>query len=275
MNEHMSEEWERPPRRRHHSEGRGMRSRQRHPGMPGFGPQEFGMGPEARLAPGAGLGHDGDFDDAGFAGLPGFGPGFGAGFGPGFGGRGGFYPAPPGLRGRGYGRRGGRARRGDVRAAAIALLAQEPMNGYQIIQQISERSGGLWRASPGSVYPALAQLEDEGLIAAEGSGPGRRAFALTDAGRAYVAEHADELAAPWSAVAGDAASAAADMRMLVRQVHLAAFQVVSAGSDAQLGQARKVLAQARRALYRILAEDDGPEGAEVAGSGPGGDGGSD
>jgi DNA-binding PadR family transcriptional regulator len=163
----------------------------------------------------------------------------------------GFGPWP-----RGYVRRGGRAKRGDVRAAALALLAEEPMNGYQIIQQIGERSGGLWRPSPGSVYPALAQLEDEGLIATGASDGGRRAYALTEAGRGYVAEHAEELKAPWSAMSGDAFSAAADIRTLVHQVHLAAFQVVSAGTETQVEQARKTLAQTRRALYRILAEDD-------------------
>ncbi|HWF79677.1 MAG TPA: PadR family transcriptional regulator [Streptosporangiaceae bacterium] len=157
---------------------------------------------------------------------------------------------------RGYRRRGGsRAKRGNVRAAALALLAEEAMNGYQIIQQISERSGGLWQPSPGSVYPALAQLEDESLIALQDTAGGRRAYGLTDNGRTYVAEHADELNAPWSALAG-AANAAYDMRKLVHQVHLAATQVISAGTDEQVNQARKVLTQARRALYRILAEDE-------------------
>jgi DNA-binding PadR family transcriptional regulator len=200
-----------------------------------------------------------------------FGPG-GAGFGPGsadFGGRGDFgyvaadfgpadfHRGGPGFGPRGrYGRRGGRAKRGDVRAAALALLAEEPMNGYQIIQQISERSGGLWRPSPGSVYPALAQLEDENLVVLQATAGERRAYALTDAGREYVAGHAEELKAPWSAVSGDAANAAADMRALVRQVHVAAFGVLSAGTESQMAQARKILAQTRRSLYRILAEDE-------------------
>lgn len=185
------------------------------------------------------------------------GPGFGRmGFPGGPGG-----PHGPGVPGefgpwaRGYRRRGGRVKRGNVRAAALALFAEESMNGYQIIQQISERSGGLWQPSPGSVYPALAQLEDEGLIALQDAAGGRRAYGLTENGRTYVAEHADELNAPWSALAG-AASAAHDMRRLVHQVHLAATQVISAGTDEQVSQARKVLTQARRALYRILAEDD-------------------
>src|SRR6266568_4600007 len=201
-------------------------------------------------------------EDAGFRDGPGFHhhPGFGGGpdFGPPFPGMPEFQgrPSPFGPGSRGYGRRGGRAKRGDVRAAALALLASEPLNGYQIIQQISERSGGLWRPSPGSVYPALAQLEDENLITLQAGAGERRAYALTEAGRTYVSEHAGELRAPWSAMSGDAASAAADMRSLVRQVHVAAFQVLSAGTETQLAQARKVLAQTRRSLYRILAEDE-------------------
>jgi DNA-binding PadR family transcriptional regulator len=152
--------------------------------------------------------------------------------------------------------RGPRARRGDVRAAALALLAEQPMNGYQIIQEIGERSGGVWRPSPGSVYPALQQLEDEGLIRAEAGDGGRRAYQLTDEGREYASSHTDELRAPWDVVAGSAGGAAIEMRKLVGQVAMAAFQVLSAGTDAQAGQARQVLADARKALYRILAADE-------------------
>ena len=110
----------------------------------------------------------------------------------------GMWATEPGRRGM----RGPRATRGDVRAAALALLAEEPMNGYQIIQAIGERSDGVWRPSPGSVYPALQQLEDEGLIRAEAGEGGRRAYQLTDEGRAYAEAHPDELRAPWDAVAG-------------------------------------------------------------------------
>jgi DNA-binding PadR family transcriptional regulator len=178
------------------------------------------------------------------------GPGFPA--GPGF---------PGGPEGFGHwreprGMRGPRARRGDVRAAAIALLAEQPMNGYQIIQEIGERSGGVWRPSPGSVYPALQQLEDEGLIRAEAGEGGRRAYQLTDEGRSYAASHTDELRAPWDVVAGSAGGAAIEMRKLVGQVAMAAFQVLSAGTDAQAGQARQVLTDARKSLYRILAADE-------------------
>ncbi len=187
-----------------------------------------------------------------------------------FPGRPGFPPGPPGPmfgpwfaeQGR-RGMRGPRARRGDVRAAALALLAEEPMNGYQIIQAISERSDGVWRPSPGSVYPALQQLEDEGLIRAEAGEGGRRAYRLTDEGRSYVEAHPDEVRAPWDVVAGSVGDAAIEMRKLSAQVAMAAHQVLSAGTDAQVAQARQVLTNTRKALYRLLAadDDDSPAGS--------------
>jgi DNA-binding PadR family transcriptional regulator len=152
--------------------------------------------------------------------------------------------------------RGPRVKRGDVRAAALALLAEEPRNGYQIIQEIGERSGGVWRPSPGSVYPALQQLEDEALIQAETPEGGRRRYALTAEGQAYVAAHPDEVRAPWDVVAGSVGGDAIELRDLLGQVAMAAIQVVRVGSDAQVAQAHKVLSDARRSLYRILAADE-------------------
>src|SRR6185369_7237222 len=90
---------------------------------------------------------------------------------------------------------GQRAKRGDIRSAILKLLAEEPRNGYQIMQALEERSRGTWRPSPGSVYPALSQLEDEGLVRSEES-EGRRLYHLTDAGREYVAERPDDAPAP-------------------------------------------------------------------------------
>src|ERR1700683_106822 len=184
--------------------------------------------------------------------------------GKGFPGRPPFPPGPPGApmcgmgaaEPGGRGMRGPRAKRGDVRAAALALLAEEPMNGYQIIQAISERSDGVWRPSPGSVYPALQQLEDEGLIRAEAADGGRRAYQLTAEGRSYVDAHPEEVRAPWDVVAGSADNAAREMRNLIGQVAMAASQVLSAGTEGQVGQARQVLTDARKALYRLLAADD-------------------
>jgi DNA-binding PadR family transcriptional regulator len=155
--------------------------------------------------------------------------------------------------------RGPRVRRGDVRAAALSLLAEGPRNGYQIIQEISERTDGVWRPSPGSVYPALQQLEDEGLIRAEVSEGGRKAFRLTGEGEAYASSHAEELSASWDAVTGSVNDAEVELRGLVRQVIMAVTQVGQAGSAAQVTQAAKVLTDTRRALYRILAADGGDE----------------
>src|SRR5260370_38796839 len=151
----------------------------------------------------------------------------------------GFGPFPREFRGM----RGPRARRGDVRAGALALLAEQPMNGYQIIQEIAERSGGVWRPSPGSIYPALQQLEDEGLITAQAGEGGRRAYELTEDGRTYAAAHPDELRAPWDVVTGGAGGAAIEMRKLIGQVAMAAFQVVSVGTEAQAVQARQLLTE--------------------------------
>jgi DNA-binding PadR family transcriptional regulator len=165
---------------------------------------------------------------------PGFGPGFG-GFGPGFGPRG-----PQ------------RASRGDVRAAILSLLAEQRSNGYGLIKAISEKTGGVWRPSPGSVYPTLQQLVDEELIVSEGDGR-RTEFDLTDAGRAYVAEHGDELERAWQAAAGtspvDAEFHASFAKLMgvVKQFRVAA-------TDEQRSKATEKLDEARRALYLILAE---------------------
>ena len=156
-----------------------------------------------------------------------------------------------------FGGRGPRVRRGDVRAAILDLLSEgQPWNGYQIIQEIGARTQGVWRPSAGSVYPALQQLEDEALIRAEAAGEDRRRmYTLTEEGRAYVTEHADELKASWDAVTGSVDQAEYQLRETIRQVAVAVTQVAQAGSAAQVQQAGKILADTRRALYRILAAD--------------------
>lgn len=167
---------------------------------------------------------------------------------------------PFGGPGWGPHRRGsGRARRGDVRLALLRLLAEEPRNGYQLIQAIEQRSEGLWRPSPGSVYPTLAQLEDEGLIRSAQT-EGARRFEITDAGREQLDSRADE-PAPWESPAEDAESPLTELAPLVIQIGKATFQVASVGDRTQRDQARALLADTRRALYRILAEDTHePEG---------------
>jgi DNA-binding PadR family transcriptional regulator len=167
---------------------------------------------------------------------------------------------PPGF-GRPFGGGRGRARRGDVRIALLRLLAEEPRNGYQLMQAIEELSGGRWRPSPGSVYPALAQLEDEGLIRAT-EREGSKLFELTDAGREQL-ERAGGDQAPWQLDDDPGYQAVADLSVLVRQIHLAAGQVAQAGDQRQIERASETLAETRRALYRILAEDPEPSTDEV------------
>ena len=159
-----------------------------------------------------------------------------------------------------------KARRGDIRTAALLLLAEEPRNGYQIMQEVEERSRGAWRPSPGSIYPALAQLEDEGLIRTEEQ-DGRKLFALTDAGRELLAQRNDDRPAPWEQLGGEYGEEARALAQLVREVTSAFAQVMRTGSPAQMAAAREVLADCRRGLYRILAEGEPEEPGEAAGGG--------
>jgi DNA-binding PadR family transcriptional regulator len=156
---------------------------------------------------------------------------------------------PRGPRGRGR-----RARRGDIRTAALLLLAEEPRNGYQIMQEVEERSQGAWNPSPGSVYPALAQLEDEGLIAI-GEEDGRKLYELTDAGRKALEERG-ERPAPWEQMSGEFTPVVHDLVKQARDVRFAFAQIIRTGSEAQIQSARDVLAQTRRDLYGILADGD-------------------
>ncbi|MFH8992975.1 PadR family transcriptional regulator [Streptomyces sp. NPDC017940] len=168
-------------------------------------------------------------------------------FGPGFGGG----PWGGGRGGRGGPR--GRARRGDVRASILALLKDRPMHGYEMIQEIAERSGGAWKPSPGSVYPTLQLLEDEGLIASESEG-GKKLFALTDAGREAAAEGPD---APWEeAGRGVDWEALTEIRQAGFGLMEAFGQVWKSGSKEQCEKALAVVNDARKKMYLILADED-------------------
>lgn len=233
-------------RGRHHARRGGQ-----HPQHPGHGhgrPDDEGFDAGEGRGRGAGRGR-------GRA----FGPGFG---GPGFGGpegpMGGFgMPMAEGRGprgGRGGGRRGpGRGRRGDVRNAILALLAETQLNGYGLINAIAEKSNGLWRPSAGSIYPALGLLEDEGLIAPT-EADGKKVFELTEAGQTYVAEHAQELEKPWDKVA-EPHRGFLDVRGDMHQLGMAVQQVVVTGDAQQVEAARKILEAARKDVYRLLAGD--------------------
>jgi DNA-binding PadR family transcriptional regulator len=180
------------------------------------------------------------------------------------GGPGGFPFGPPG--GPGF-RRGPKARRGDVRTAALLLLAEEPRNGYQIMQELEERTDGAWRPSAGSVYPALQLLEDEGLIRSS-EADGRKLFELTDAGRKLVAERGEDQPAPWDQMAADPNDEGRATMGLMREIGMALFQVLNSGNETQRAEARTLLTNVRRDLYRILADgdtgSDAPAGGDAA-----------
>ncbi|RVW02116.1 PadR family transcriptional regulator [Rhodococcus xishaensis] len=169
-------------------------------------------------------------------------------------------PRGPGRRGgRGRGRghggpqgRGGprRAGRGDVRAAVLLLLKEDAMYGYQLMQTITDRTNGAWRPSAGAIYPTLQQLEDEGMVHTSAEG-GRKLVKLTESGRAYVEQNAESWGDPFAF-----AGSGPDLRGPLRDLHGAARQVQMSGTAAQVAAAEKILADARRALYMILAGDD-------------------
>jgi DNA-binding PadR family transcriptional regulator len=171
-------------------------------------------------------------------------------------------PFPPpggggrGHRGEGHGRSHGRGRgrggRPNVRLALLALLLERPMHGYEMIQELESRTGGIWRPSPGSVYPTLQLLEDEGLIVAEEAG-GRKRFALTDAGRPQAEEAAQN--APWQEYGDETVSQAQDYRDAIFGIMNALRQVGFNGTDEQRARALEVLVETKRKLYALLAEE--------------------
>jgi len=187
--------------------------------------------------------HAGDHDMPFLIGT-GFGPGFGPGFGFGSGG------GPRGGRRRG---RPGRGRRGDVRAAILVLLGERPMHGYEMIQEIAERSNGIWRPSPGSVYPTLQLLDDEGLVtASETDGTKKKLFVLTDEGRA-AAEKVET--PPWDEIAEGVDPGHVNLRAAMGQLFGAVAQSAHTASPEQQQRIVEILNTTRREVYGILGED--------------------
>ncbi|WP_045875217.1 PadR family transcriptional regulator [Pseudofrankia sp. DC12] len=206
-----------------------------HPG-PGMGPVPGDLGP--------------------ISGPPPMGPGAGP-WGPG--------PWGPRLRPghRGGGGRG-RAGRGDVRAAVLLLLADGPQHGYQLMQAIAERTGGAWQPSPGAVYPTISQLEDEGLVTVTADG-GRRLVTITETGQAYLAKNRDTIGDPFAAFTARAGHAdGVDLLGAVQELSGAVWQVARAGDAGQAAAAHKVLTDARRALYLLLAGEPAATTATTA-----------
>jgi DNA-binding PadR family transcriptional regulator len=152
-------------------------------------------------------------------------------------------------------RHGGRRRRGDVRAAILALLSERPMHGYEMIQELEERSDGMWRPSAGSIYPTLQLLEDEGLIAGE-EHDGKRRFSLTDAGRDELAKRPADRPPPWEQAAEGAEGERQELAASIKQFWPAVVQIIRVGSPDQAERAKAILDDARKKLYAILAEEE-------------------
>lgn len=227
----------------------------RHRGRPSFGHPHEAFGPEVPFDPAEAHGgfpppppqppFGGPWP--GMPGAPGM-PGF-----PGFSGARDMRRGGGRRRGHGGGRR---SRRGDVRAAILALLAERPMHGYEMIQEITERSGQFWRPSPGSVYPTLQLLSDEGLITStEGSG-GKRLYELTKEGQGVAPKHA--AAPPWEHIAQDVDPHDVNLRNAIGQLMGATMQVAHAASENQKQRAIEILNEARREVYAILGEVEPP-----------------
>ena len=166
----------------------------------------------------------------------------------------------PGVESRGHycrwhhhARGGPRARRGDIRAAVLALLAQRPMHGYEMIKDLEDRTGGVWVPSAGSIYPALQLLEDEGLIKGTES-EGRRRFELTEEGRKEHESREGE--APWDAVTAGYDPEFLRLRRAMLQLRAAAGQAVQDADSDRLRRIRELLDETRRQIYGILAESD-------------------
>jgi DNA-binding PadR family transcriptional regulator len=180
-------------------------------------------------------------------------------WGGGFGGSwGSWWPGPAGPSAP---PRGPKAGRGDVRAAILALLREGPRNGYQIMSDIEERSGGAWRPSPGAVYPALSQLADEGLVVGEESS-GRRTYRLTEAGREYVEQNPDMARGAWESAAQQEAWQVPGLFAEAARLSAGIVQIAHAGTPDQARAAERLLEQTRRELYRILADDAGEPGPD-------------
>ena len=149
---------------------------------------------------------------------------------------------------------GGAAERGDIRTALLAILAEGPGHGYDLISRLEEKSGGAWRPSAGSVYPTLQQLEDEGL-ATSAETDGKRVYTITTAGAEEATRRIAEAGAePWAA-GSEGGVHPGHLFRSIGALGLAARQVVQAGSPDQLAKVVEIVDNARRDIYRLLADE--------------------
>jgi DNA-binding PadR family transcriptional regulator len=151
--------------------------------------------------------------------------------------------------------RGPRRGRGDVRTAALLLLLERPMHGYEMILEIRERSGESWSPSPGAIYPTIQLLSDEGLITTQDQ-DGKKVSSLTEAGRVAAQELASTKTAPWDDASSDAGEGAPSLRQAIHHLLMATKQVGMAGTEGQRQRATELLDETRRKIYALLASDE-------------------
>ncbi len=152
-------------------------------------------------------------------------------------------------------RGGGRRRRGDIRTAVLAMLAEAPAHGYELIQRLEEKTQGAWRPSAGSIYPTLQLLEDEGLVRSE-ERDGKRIYELTDEGRTAASERMAEAGGPpWAGGGGgNPGRRYKEFGDALRQLHLAAKQVAMTGDQDQIAKVSEIITEARKKIYMLLAD---------------------
>jgi DNA-binding PadR family transcriptional regulator len=166
---------------------------------------------------------------------------------------------PFGWWGRAFREGGPRVRRGDVKWALLELLSERPRHGYDLIKELEARYGGLYRPSPGAVYPTLQMLEDGGYVTSEAV-DGKRIYTITDAGRALLDEHRRERSAereddddhPFGFEFP--ADEAFELKRAAFELGAAVMQVVASGDSLRMKKATDVLDRARKDVFRILGD---------------------
>jgi DNA-binding PadR family transcriptional regulator len=149
---------------------------------------------------------------------------------------------------------GGRMRRGEIRTALLAALAEGPGHGYDMMQTLEDKTGGAWRPSPGSVYPTLQLLEDEGLVHSD-ERDGKRVYEITEAGREEATRRIEEAGGtPWE-LAGRGGRRVGEFRVAIAPMLVAFKQILTSGTPEQVERALEIVRDARRQLYQLLAED--------------------
>jgi len=157
-----------------------------------------------------------------------------------------------------------RHRRGDIKYALLELLAEQPRHGYDLIKELEQRYAGFYRPSPGSVYPTLQLLEDEGHLTSE-QVEGKRIYTITESGRQLLAERQRQAGEEGPRRSGFRGRGANPDLEALRQSGMAMvsglMQVARHGSPAQVRAVMAVIESTRREIYAILSRPDADESA--------------